>query len=311
MAAIGNRSGENLEAGFGEGVGEIDDLHADPTLRLVAAEVIHGLLESQAGKGSRNIDTTSCFEYLCQHRLDQRIDIFSGNEAGLDIDLSEFRLTVSTQIFVAKTLGDLKVAFHAGHHQHLLVLLRRLRQCIKFSRIEAGRNQEIAGPFLSGVGKNGCFDFGETLAVQFITNRLGDVVAGAQVLSHARTAQVEVAVLHPQVLVAEFLVQLEWKDFSFVKNFQLGHDDFDLAGFDCIVEGAFAIDFRAHFHPTSQLDDVFAAQLVAELRCLCAFLLAKHTLCHSFAVADIDEDNTALITLGIDPANQSGSGSGV
>ena len=66
-------------------------------------------------------------ENVGDHALKQRANVFLGHEGRFNIDLREFGLAVSTQVFVAKALGDLVVAIKAGHHQQLLEQLRALR----------------------------------------------------------------------------------------------------------------------------------------------------------------------------------------
>ncbi|CSC45486.1 Uncharacterised protein [Vibrio cholerae] len=43
--------------------------------------------------------------------------MFCGHERGFNIDLGEFWLTVSAQIFVTETFYDLVITIKARHHQ--------------------------------------------------------------------------------------------------------------------------------------------------------------------------------------------------
>lgn len=63
--------------------------------------------------------------------------------------LSEFRLTVSTKVFVTEAFNDLVVAVKACAHQHLFEELRRLRQSIEVAVVNTRGNQIVAAP--SGV----------------------------------------------------------------------------------------------------------------------------------------------------------------
>ncbi len=74
-------------------------------------------------------------EQLTNHLLGQTDDVLFVEEAGFDVDLGEFRLTVSTQVFVAEAFGDLVVTVEASHHQQLLEQLRRLRQGEEAARV--------------------------------------------------------------------------------------------------------------------------------------------------------------------------------
>ena len=99
----------------------------------------------------------------------------SGVDKGrFDIDLGEFRLPIGAQIFVAETFRDLEIFFDSGDHEQLLVLLRRLRQRVKFSRRESAGHEEVARAFRRALGKNRRFDFDEALLVEIIAGRFGD-----------------------------------------------------------------------------------------------------------------------------------------
>ena len=58
-------------------------------------------------------------EQLANHAFGQAHDVSLIEEAGFDIDLRKFRLTVSAQIFIAEALGDLVITIEARHHQQL------------------------------------------------------------------------------------------------------------------------------------------------------------------------------------------------
>ena len=60
------------------------------------------------------------------------------DERRLDVDLRELRLAVGAQILVAEAARDLEVAVEAGHHEQLLVDLRRLRQRVELARDARG-----------------------------------------------------------------------------------------------------------------------------------------------------------------------------
>ena len=47
-------------------------------------------------------------------------NLFLIHEAHFHIELSEFRLAISAQVFISKAAGDLVVAIYACDHQNLL-----------------------------------------------------------------------------------------------------------------------------------------------------------------------------------------------
>src|SRR5580704_3426913 len=98
---------------------------------------------------------TKLLENPAQHRLDRGKDILLGDKTHFDIELVEFAgAAVGARILVAKTRRDLEIAIEARHHDELLELLRRLRQGVEFSRMQAGRHQKIARAFWTGSGEN-------------------------------------------------------------------------------------------------------------------------------------------------------------
>ena len=136
-----------------------------------------------------------------EHSFGQRVNIVRRDERRFDVDLGEFRLAIGAQIFVAKTFCDLKIFFHPGDHEQLLVLLRRLRQRVKFPRRQPAGNEKIARAFRRALRKNRRFDFEETLRVEIIARRFGDAMTQAQIARKLRPAQIEVAISQPQIFV--------------------------------------------------------------------------------------------------------------
>ena len=77
-------------------------------------------------------------EHAGDHRLDGCENVVLLDEAHLEIELVELAgQPVGARVLVAETGRDLEVAIEAGHHQELLVLLRRLRQRVELARMNA------------------------------------------------------------------------------------------------------------------------------------------------------------------------------
>src|SRR6266446_7933590 len=70
------------------------------------------------------------------HLLDHMKNIFLPRKRHFQVELREFELAVSAQIFIAKTLHDLKVFVQSRDHQNLLENLRRLRQRVKLAMMD-------------------------------------------------------------------------------------------------------------------------------------------------------------------------------
>ena len=125
-----------------------DVLHKDriAQIRLVATVLTKSL-------GERNsrplLGDGFSFRELLEHtgydRLYRCKNILLLDKAHLEIELVELaRQPVGARILVSETGRDLEVTVEAGHHQQLLVLLRRLRQRVKLARVNPRRHQEVA-----------------------------------------------------------------------------------------------------------------------------------------------------------------------
>ena len=152
---------ENLELGRAEHVGEIGDFHIEARVRLVGAVDIHRLAVGHARELRRDVDAEAGFEHRTEQTLHEFNDVLLADEARLDVDLRELRLSVGAQVLVAEAAGDLVVSFQTSHHHQLLVLLRRLRQGVKFPGVEAGGHEKIARTFGGRVRKDGRLDLEE------------------------------------------------------------------------------------------------------------------------------------------------------
>jgi len=112
--------------------------------------------------------------------------------------LRVFRLSVGTQFFVAEVPGELEIAVHARHHQHLLELLRRLRKGVEFTRVCPRRHHEVARAFRSGAGKQRSLYLVELQIVKVVSYNLRKTAAQHQVFCHLFSAQVEKTVFKPR-----------------------------------------------------------------------------------------------------------------
>ena len=122
------------------------------------------------------------------------------DKAELHIDLGEFRLPVSAQVFITETFDNLEISVHARYHQHLFEQLRRLGQGIEAPGIYPAGNKIVPGTFRSRAGKNRGLDFEKIVVAQICTHRLGRLVTHDKLVSHFRTSQVKIAVLQTQVI---------------------------------------------------------------------------------------------------------------
>ena len=115
---------ENLELHGAHEIAHFNQLKIDTQVRFVGAVAMHCFGVGHARKRLRKLDVDRFFEDMANHALDSTGYRGLVDEAHLDIELREFRLTVGPQVFVAEATHDLVVAVQAGHHQQLLEQLR-------------------------------------------------------------------------------------------------------------------------------------------------------------------------------------------
>ena len=97
------------------------------------------------------IDSLYIFEYMLHQTLEHLYHIVLFHEAHFAVNLSELRLTVGAEVFVAEALGNLEIAVIAAHHEKLLEDLRALWQGIELSGIHTRGHHEVSGAFGSGL----------------------------------------------------------------------------------------------------------------------------------------------------------------
>ena len=102
----------------------IDQFHTKTQVRLIAAKTIHSFVPGQTLHRQLDLFTHSAFKYIRHQAFHHFHNILSVYERHFNIQLSKFRLTVSTQIFIAEAAGDLEITLHTGNHQDLFKNLR-------------------------------------------------------------------------------------------------------------------------------------------------------------------------------------------
>ena len=101
--------------------------------------------------------------------------------------MCEFWLAVSAQIFIAIAAGELEIFFHAGDHQDLFELLRRLRQRVERAGFAAVRHEEFACALRRGLEQGGRLHFEEALLIHVAPRGDGDFAAHFQIARHFGT----------------------------------------------------------------------------------------------------------------------------
>ena len=228
---------EQLERAVLRDIGNVLDLKAETDVRLVRAVLVHRILPGHARQRKLNINVQNFLEYALEEALVYRDHVVLLNEGHLKVDLGELRLTVGAQVLVAEAAGNLDVAIHAGEHEQLLVLLRRLRQGVELARMYTGRHEVVARALGGGLGEHRGLDFEEAVLVEVVAGNLRYAVAQHQITLHGRAAQVKVAVLQTN-LITDLLVVVDLKrgGLRLGEDADVLSDDLDLAGRHLLVD---------------------------------------------------------------------------
>ena len=287
---------EGAELGGREHLAQVAELQPEAHVGLVGAVDLHRVVPGHPldRAGTLAGDLLGGVEHgLADHGH----HVVGGGEAHLGVELHELELPVGPQVFVAEATGDLVVAVEATDHEQLLEQLRALRQGVERSRRQAGRHHEVARAFGSGGDEHRRLDLDESLRVEGAAQRRVHAGAGAEVALHTGATKVEVAVPQAQHFVGvDAVVDRERHRLGLVQDLERGRADFDLAGGQRVVDGA----FRPWPHRSLDADHVLTAHPV---RCLAAGLLGiDHDLHDARGVADVEEDDTAVVAAAVDPS---------
>src|SRR5690606_7325074 len=300
-AAVGiiSRATEHLELHILEQALHINQLQGDPHVRLVGAIAAHGLGVAHPGEVTQ-LHIQHFLEQGTDHAFSDSHDFLFTEETGFDINLGEFRLTIGPQVFVTETFGDLVITVKARHHQQLLKELRRLGQGKEAARMSPAGNQIVTSPFWCCLGQNRRFHIQETLLVQVSTQAGRNTGTQPQLVGHFRATQIQEAIAQSNVFThIGIFIQGEWRGFGLVQHNQALGQNLDLTGHHVGVVGS----FRPHPDLSGYLNHVLAADPISQLE---TFLIVRieDYLGNAFAITDIQENNTAVVTPPVNPTTQ-------
>src|SRR6516225_10156070 len=165
---------------------------------FIGTVLLHGRVVGEKRKGSFYLDFDQR-EELHHQLLDDPEEYFTLGERHFDIDLSELRLAVGAEVLIAEAANDLKIAVEAADHQDLLKQLRRLRQGVEASGIDATGHEIISRPFRRGAGHERRLDFHKAMRAEVLAHGQAGSVSQAQMVLHAPATQVEIAITQPRL----------------------------------------------------------------------------------------------------------------
>ena len=297
--ALGRRRGrrEHLERARLRELGDVEQLEPEPSVGLVASEPPHALVVGQPVERLLDRDLLELSVELDHQVLDHGEHVVLLDERHLHVELGELGLAVRAQVLVPQALAELEVAVEAADHQHLLEQLRALGKRVDHPPLDARRHDEVARPFGGRLHEERRFDLVEPVLGEHPADHLADRRPEHDVLEQRAAAEVDVAVLEAQLLAGLRLVRdLERRRLGAVQQVDHLRDDLDLPRRHLGVHRVGG----AQAHLALDRDD----ELGPELGHNWSFAGVADDLREPVPVTDVQEDDAAVVAVGVDPAVQ-------
>ena len=291
---------EDAELGAARHLGRVLELEAEARVRLVRAEAAVGLLEGHPRERRRDLDPEQLAPDPRVHPLHHVVEELLVGEAHLDVELRDLLDAVGAEILVPEADRDLVVAVEAGHHRQLLQDLRALRQRVEAALLQPAGTTKSRAPSGRRLEEDRRLDVEEAGRLHLAADDPDHLRAQGDVALQLLAAQVEPAVAEAQRLVDVLLVELERQRRRAADELELLDLELDLARRHVRVDGLGAArDERA-----LGAEDELVANLVRELGGLGRELRVDHELRDPAAVAQVDEDQAAVVAAPRGPAGE-------
>ena len=278
---------------------EFYKLHAEAQVWLIATEAAHSIMPCHLLQ-LRQFYATDFLKQVACHLFEKIDDIILVYETHLAVNLCKLWLTVSTEVLITEALGNLEVAVETSYHQKLLQGLRALRKCIELSWVHTGRNHEVAGTLWSTTDEDRSLNLHEVLAVEEITDEDAHTVAQLQVLAYGRATQVEVTILHTDIITTiSIIFDSERRSLALREHVEFLHQDFNITGIHLRI---LALSLA---YCTLNLDAVFTTQLVSCIAQVLVIGLIEDQLCDTITVAQVNECHTTHLSCALYPSGKS------
>ena len=289
---------EDAELGAAGDLGRVLELEREARVRLVGAEAPVGLGEGHPRERRLDLDPEALAPDPRVHLLHRRVEELLVGEAHLDVELRDLLDAVGAEILVPEADRDLVVAVEAGHHRQLLQDLRALRQRVEAPLLQPGGDDEVARALGRRLEQDRRLDVEEAGGLHLAADDPHHLRAQGDVPLQLLAAQVEPAVAQPQRLVDVLLVELERQRRRAADDLERLHLELDLAGRHVRVDGLGA---PRDERPLGAEDEL-VPDLVRELGRLGRELRIDHELRDPAAVAEVDEDQAAVVAAACHPA---------
>ena len=291
------RSLENAESGVLEVLGQLSQLQTKTQVRLVRTVLLHRILVGHALNRAGNLHINQVPHGL-NDALAQLNDVFLINERRLNVQLSELRLTVRTEILITVATSNLVVLLNTAHLQQLLEQLRGLRQSVPRTRSQTSRHQEVTRTLRGGTGQGRGLNLNVAILSQQVACRTVRVRTQAHDASRLRAAKIQVAVAQARLLThLNVLVNLERQRSGSVQHLNGGHLNLNLAGRQVRV----LITLRALSHQTGYTQHILVAQVLK------ISLIVENTLGDTLTVTQVNESDTTVVAAASHPTGQGNS----
>ncbi len=301
LLVIGENVGENLEARATEVLGDVFHLDGVAQIRLVGTVFAHRLVIGNAREDVRHrLAIGELFEDAAHDRFHGLEHVLLLDEAHFEVKLVEFaRQAVGARVLVAEAGRDLEITVEARHHDQLLVDLRRLRQGVELALVKTRRHEEVA----RALGRGGRQDrrriFGKARLAHGAAHLGDDLRALDDVLVQSVAAQVEEAVFEANVFRIIRLAKHRQRQFLRLgKHFDRAGENLHLTGRQVLVDRLVC----ACLHLAIDTDHPFATNAFSRLER--RRIGIGDDLRHAVMIAQIDEQEAAMVAHAMHPAGQ-------
>ncbi len=293
---------EERDLGPGGDVADVPDPKVVAGVWTVDAVVLHRFAVRHPLHGGHGVAG-----HLAPEAADEALhhlhDLIAPHEGHLKVDLGELRLAVGTGVLIAEAAADLHIPVAAADHQDLLEELRRLRERVERAGQVPVGHEELTRSFGRALVQDRRLDLEKTILVEVPTGHLVQLVPGRQHPLHRGTAEVHIAIVHPELFGGQFaeIIRKEWRIVGLVQDLQPRHDDLDLAGRQF---GVLTADTDSH--AAFDGDHVLVAEFTRRLhgRGIDPVFGIEDELGDAETIAEIDEDQSAMVAIGVHPPIQ-------
>ena len=296
----GGGAPEHAELRIARDVVGVLDLHPEAEVRLVRAVLRDRLVISETRERPRRRRAPDGLERGNDRGLHHVEHVLAVDECHLEVELTELELPVGSQVFVPPARRDLVVAVDPADHEELLVELRRLRQHEEAARLQTNRDEEIACALWRPPCKARRPYVDETLLLHRTPDRGDDRSGQAKVPLHPVASKVEVAIPKSDQLLDALLVELERQRVAPREDLELRDLELDLACRQTRVDSVRSATHELSLGPEHELvaDDVRGLGSAGRV------LGVDHELADAGVVAQVDEDETAVVAPARGPAGE-------